>query len=269
MATRSLAESGMIERVVSFEPSDESASPEQSVGTLQVKLRLEPAGGEASAPTPSRESRAATNAPLAAASEKTSKAAATASRPGNVECAACDAKARELAHRDELIERLMDDVKTRNAAVAKAGEEVMDLRGVNKQLETDLAALRKHVDERERAMEQLAGDATNVENIDLPQLQSRHRMLGAAYRADRRKMEGLTSQVAADGRTGDAGAAVRLVCAAQGGASRTGATDAAVAGGGSQGGQVSADGEAAGGDHPAARVAHGGSPQGCQARQDR
>ena len=44
-------------------------------------------------------------------------------------------------------------------------------------------------------MEQLANDATNVENIDLPQLQSRHRMLGAAYRADRRRMEQLVAQV--------------------------------------------------------------------------
>jgi len=71
----------------------------------------------------------------------------------------------------------------------------MELRGVNKQLEASLNELRMHVDERERAMEQLAGDATNVENIDLPQLQSRHRMLGAAYRADRRRMEQLTAQV--------------------------------------------------------------------------
>ena len=45
-------------------------------------------------------------------------------------------------------------------------------------------------------MEQLANDSTNVENIDLPQLQSRHRILGAAYRADRRRMEQLSSQVA-------------------------------------------------------------------------
>ena len=43
-------------------------------------------------------------------------------------------------------------------------------------------------------MERLASDATNVENIDLPQLQNRHRMLGAAYRADRRRMEALTSR---------------------------------------------------------------------------
>ena len=45
-------------------------------------------------------------------------------------------------------------------------------------------------------MEQLANDATNVENIDLPQLQSRHRMLGAAYRSDRRQMEQLKGEVA-------------------------------------------------------------------------
>ena len=36
----------------------------------------------------------------------------------------------------------MADVEQRTAAVARAGEEVMELRGVNKKLETDLHALR-------------------------------------------------------------------------------------------------------------------------------
>merc|ERR1719482_1144986 len=69
-------------------------------------------------------------------------------------------------------------------------------RGINQRLQKDLGTLRAHVDERERAMEQLANDATNVENIDLPQLQSRHRMLGAAYRSDRRQMESLKQELA-------------------------------------------------------------------------
>ena len=106
-----------------------------------------------------------------------------------------DARSRELLHQQQLVQQLMDDVAQKTAAAARTGEEVMELRGVNKQLEAELQALRLHVDERERAMEQLAGDATNVENIDMPQLQSRHRMLGAAYRADRRRMEQLTAQV--------------------------------------------------------------------------
>lgn len=38
-------------------------------------------------------------------------------------------------------------------------------------------------------MERLANDATNVDNIDLTELQRRHRMLAAAYRADRRRLE--------------------------------------------------------------------------------
>ena len=102
----------------------------------------------------------------------------------------------ELAHQQALVERLLDDVQQRTAAVAKAGEELMALRGVNKRLESDLTALRAHVDERERYMEQLAAETTNVENIDMPQLQSRHRMLGAAYRKDRRDKEQLVAQVA-------------------------------------------------------------------------
>ena len=60
---------------------------------------------------------------------------------------------------------------TMTAAAQKSDEEVMYMRGINQKLEGELAKLRASFEERERAMEQLASDATNVENIDLPQLQ--------------------------------------------------------------------------------------------------
>jgi len=145
---------------------------EKQVGTMAVKLRLEPGAGGSSDLSPQQRASMPAMAP---AQER--------------------AWERELAHKQELVDRLMEDVAQKSAAAARAGEEVMELRGVNKRLESELTALRSHMDERERAMEQLAGDATNVENIDLPQLQSRHRMLGAAYRADRRRMQQLQAQV--------------------------------------------------------------------------
>ncbi len=48
----------------------------------------------------------------------------------------------ELSHQQALVERLMDDVDKRSAAVSRAGEEVMELRGVNKQMEAELSSLR-------------------------------------------------------------------------------------------------------------------------------
>ena len=44
---------------------------------------------------------------------------------------------------------------------------------------------------RERAIERLADDAANVDNIDMAELQRRHRLLAAAYRADRKRIEQL------------------------------------------------------------------------------
>jgi hypothetical protein len=198
-----LLDSGEIERRVTFTKSADAPEEEagQPAGTLEVKLRLTPGAAseieEVSAtgaepppapPVPVQQQ----HAPPAA---RRSKLAAPSVGGGGAGPCDCNAKDREIAHQQALVERLMADVEQRTTAVARAGEEVMELRGVNKQLQADLGALRGHVDERERAMEQLASDATNVENIDLPQLQSRHRMLGAAYRADRRRMDQLNGQV--------------------------------------------------------------------------
>jgi len=183
-----LLHSGELEQTVALEepPADDSSSAARSgktAGTMTVKLRLEQGGAPTSA------------APQQRPSNSSFMPVPPAPRAQAGPCASCENKSRELAHKQELVDRLMDDVSQKSAATARAGEEVMELRGVNKRLESELAALRAHVDERERAMEQLAGDATNVENIDLPQLQSRHRMLGAAYRADRRRMQQLQAQV--------------------------------------------------------------------------
>lgn len=197
-----LLEEGEIERRVAFTPAPEDLSnppdvPPEAAGSIQLTLRLTaelppvvPPPALAAPPAPVVSKPRGRPAAAAAAAPRPTGAAGSSHNDCD-----CDAKEREVAHQQALIERLMADVEQRTAAVARAGEEVMELRGVNKKLETDLHALRAHVDERERAMEQLASDATNVENIDLPQLQSRHRMLGAAYRADRRRMEQLTNQV--------------------------------------------------------------------------
>lgn len=201
-----LLESGQVERHVSLVPPADApgelptaggAAAGTTVGTVQVKLRLTPAADDSgtiptgAAPLP----RSSQPARSGAAGRATAAASTARFASSNLECQNCDAKSREVAHQQTLIDRLMADVEQKTASVAKAGEEVLELRGVNKRLQTDLVTLRSHVDERERAMEQLAGDATNVENIDMPQLQSRHRMLGAAYRADRRRMDQLTAQV--------------------------------------------------------------------------
>jgi hypothetical protein len=205
-----LLESGEIERHVSLLPPADAPGELPSagggaggatVGTVQVKLRLTPGSDDnavATGSAPVGSVAAGRSQPARSGAAGRGVAAASTSRfaaSSGDQCKNCEGKSREVAHQQALIERLMGDLEQKTATVAKAGEEVMELRGVNKRLQTDLGALRAHVDERERAMEQLAGDATNVENIDMPQLQSRHRMLGAAYRSDRRRMEQLTAQV--------------------------------------------------------------------------
>ena len=56
-------------------------------------------------------------------------------------------------------------------AVARCGQEIMELRALNRHQEQELQAQRQASAERERAMERLADDAANVANIDLPELQ--------------------------------------------------------------------------------------------------
>lgn len=74
--------------------------------------------------------------------------------------------ARELAHKQGLVDRLLDDVERRSTAVARCNEEIVSLRGMNNQLQREVAALRAHLAERDNAIEQLATDATNTDNVD-------------------------------------------------------------------------------------------------------
>ena len=97
----------------------------------------------------------------------------------------------ELAHKQALIDRLLDDVDKRANAVARCGQEIMELRALNKHQEQELQAQCAAAVGRERAIERLADDAANVDNIDMAELQRRHRLLAAAYRADRKRIEQL------------------------------------------------------------------------------
>ena len=192
----------------------------------------------------------------------------TQARPGG----AMDASV-ELAHKQALIDRLLDDVDKRANAVARCGQEttalrltptptptrphpnpnpnpspsptpkqeIMELRALNRHQEQELQAQRAAAVGRERAIERcpnpnpnpnpnpdpdpdpnptpnpdpkpspnpkpqpspltahlspltltrLADDAANVDNIDMVELQRRHRLLAAAYRADRKRIEQL------------------------------------------------------------------------------
>ena len=73
---------------------------------------------------------------------------------------------RELAHKQQLVDRLLDDVERRSAAVSRCNDEIVSLRGMNNQLQREVAALRAHLAERDNAIEQLATDATNTDNVD-------------------------------------------------------------------------------------------------------
>lgn len=184
-----MVQSGQVEQTLTLSPPTQSGSG-AAVGTIKLKMRLEQ-------PSAFSEPELPSVPPVRQASQQPRQPPSTrAPAPAGGASAASEDLSRELVHQQELVQLLMADVANKTASTARTGEEVMELRAVNKQLEAELHALRTHVDERERAMEQLAGDATNVENIDMLQLQARHRMLGAAYRADRRRMEQLNAQVA-------------------------------------------------------------------------
>ena len=211
-----LAASGEIERRVALTTPADAPGAGQTAGNISIKLRLKPQtaadlpSGQQSAPrsrTPGA-SVVMSTSPIPAVPSVPSRSPAPSIPPANRSAAAASVapskrgsavaatSEREMSHLQSLIDRLTDDVQQKTQALTKADEEVMLQRGINQRLQKDLGTLRAHVDERERAMEQLANDATNVENIDLPQLQSRHRMLGAAYRSDRRQMEQLKAEVA-------------------------------------------------------------------------
>ena len=97
----------------------------------------------------------------------------------------------------------------RLADAARSREELMEQRQLNQVLHAELQTLRQTMEARERVVEQISSDAAHVDtsNIDLPELQRRHRMLGAAYRSDRRRMDQLGHQVAFAGGARHAGAA--------------------------------------------------------------
>ena len=86
----------------------------ESTGTLRVRLRLVDVMGQ--------------RAPLPAEAETRTQA-----RPGG----AMDASV-ELAHKQALIDRLLDDVDKRANAVARCGQEIMELRALNKHQEQEL-----------------------------------------------------------------------------------------------------------------------------------
>ena len=92
----------------------------ESTGTLRVRLRLVDVMGQ--------------RAPLPAEAETRTQA-----RPGG----AMDASV-ELAHKQALIDRLLDDVDKRANAVARCGQEIMELRALNKHQEQELQAQRMH-----------------------------------------------------------------------------------------------------------------------------
>ena len=165
------------QRVALLEPLD-GPHPGEPAGNILVKLRL--------APSPPPPGRPSAGAP-----------ARSSNRAGGESSGALEQKEREAAHQRELVDQLKDQVSAQAQKLANEEQEVMLLRGINSKLEGELGKVREHVEQNARHMEQLASDATNVENIDLPQLQSRHRMLGAAYRADRRQMEQLKKEMEA------------------------------------------------------------------------
>lgn len=221
----------------------------------------EPTAAAAAAMAAGKEMAAAAER-AAAAAEREAAAAATKRAASTRAIALADAERaiggvnqgksgldRELAHKQQLVDRLLDDVERRSAAVARCTEDITGLRGVNSQvtappcslaprspvrpgatgdlstklgqpintsmqchpahpsqptptqstqshgqLQREVTMLRSHLAERDHAIEQLSTDATNTENIDTAELRRRHRLLGAAYRTDRRKMELMTEQ---------------------------------------------------------------------------
>ena len=97
--------------------------------------------------------------------------------------------AMDESRKQALIDRLHREAGVQSSKIATQQHEIFEQRAITARLQSELEAVRAQVVERERYMERLANDATNVDHIDLAELQRRHRMLAAAYRADRRRLE--------------------------------------------------------------------------------
>jgi len=88
-----------------------------------------------------------------------------------------------------VIDRLHAEAHAKASHMASQQHALLEQKMIVGRLQSELETVRSQIVERDRHMERLANDATNVDNIDLPELQRRHRMLAAAYRADRRRLE--------------------------------------------------------------------------------
>lgn len=93
------------------------------------------------------------------------------------------------AHLQAIIDRLHAEMQAKSSKLATQQHELLEQKMIVERMQSELETVRAQLVERDRHMERLANDATNVDNIDLPELQRRHRMLAAAYRADRRRLE--------------------------------------------------------------------------------
>ncbi len=103
--------------------------------------------------------------------------------------------ASDLAHKNGIISRLLDEADARAASIERGQREVAELRTMNQRLQAELENVKTQAIERQRYVDRIAQDSVASENIDQRELQRRHRMLGAAYRQDRRKMEMLQQQM--------------------------------------------------------------------------
>ena len=161
----------------------EAAARGQIARKESASLRKEPPAAAAAAPPPAAPAPAPAPAP-----RLTVEAPALAS--ASVYIPASPERNRELMQRQAEVDRLADAARSR--------EELMEQRQLNQVLHAELQTLRQTMEARERVVEQISSDAAHVDtsNIDLPELQRRHRMLGAAYRSDRRRMDQLGHQVA-------------------------------------------------------------------------
>ncbi len=98
-----------------------------------------------------------------------------------------------LGRRQALLSQLQNDLEACSVAYRRCEALLQQERARNRQLQSELEESRMETIARERAMdaatETLAEDATNMSCIDLSELQRRHRLLGAAQNAYRRRAE--------------------------------------------------------------------------------
>lgn len=106
-----------------------------------------------------------------------------------------DALLAELAQKQGLVNRLLREVDGRTAALSRCGHELVEAREANGALRAELERVRGALADKESALDRLAADATNAEHIDTAELQRRHRMLGGAYRSEKKRSEELWAQL--------------------------------------------------------------------------